>query len=91
MQELLPARQLSALELSETIDELKKLTQSAVQLMGRERVRLYGGVPGDLTLIGWSHLQNAVDSLRALNAGRRCSGGVVSARLLVGGSPTSRF
>lgn len=91
MQEVRPARQLSALELSEMMDQLKRLTRSAVQLMAQERVRLYGGVPGDSTLIGWSHLQNAVDSLRALNAGRRCSGGVVSAPLLVGGSRTSRF
>jgi hypothetical protein len=88
MIEGLPTRLPSASELSEMMDVLKKQMKSADLLMARERVRLYGGGLGDLTLTDWSHLHVAVGSLRALNAGKRCSGGVAFVSPFPGGATT---
>jgi hypothetical protein len=81
----------SAIDLTETIEELRALTGSAVLLMGQERVRLYGAVPGVLTLTDWSRLRNAVVLLRELNAGRRCSVGGDSVGRSLGGKAISQF
>jgi hypothetical protein len=88
MLEPLPLRSASCLTLTETIEELKKVTLSVVRLMERERVRRYGGVPGDLMLIDLSRLQNAVDLLRDLSVGKRCSGGGDCASHSLGGNRT---
>jgi hypothetical protein len=88
MLEPLPLRSASCLTLTETINELKKQTANVVRLMERERVRLYGGVPGALTLIDLSRLQGVVDSLRDLSAGKRCNGGVDCASHSLGGNLT---
>ena len=88
MVEGLPSRLPSAMELSEMIEQLQKQLSIAVAIMARERVRRYGGGAGDLTLTDWSHLRDAVASLRALNAGKRCSGGAVSANPFPGGVTT---
>jgi hypothetical protein len=87
----LPTQLPSALQLSETMDELKKQMKSVALLMAQERVRLYGGGPGALTLIDWSHLLVAVASLRALSVGKRCSGGGGFANPFRGGGTTSLF
>ena len=87
MQERLP----SVMELSEAMEELRALMQSVERLMARDRVRRYGGGPGALTLIDWSHLQSAVVSLRGLNAGRPCSDGDGFVARSVGGRTTSQF
>lgn len=81
----------SALELTEAMEELRALTANVVQLMARERVRLYGGELGGLTLIDWSRLRSAVASLRETSAGLRCRGGGASVGLTVGGKAISRF
>jgi hypothetical protein len=81
----------SALDLTETIEELRALSGSAVLLMAQERVRLYGGAHGVLTLTDWSRLRNAVVLLRELNAGMRCSVGAAFAAHSPGGRATSRF
>jgi hypothetical protein len=91
MIEGLPTRLPSALELSETMDQLKKLMPNLVLRMARERVRLYGGGRGDLTLTDWSRLRVVVASLRDLTAGKHSSGGVVSANPFPGGETTSPF
>jgi hypothetical protein len=91
MIEGLPTRLPSAIELSETMDVLRKQVAIAVLTMAQERVRLYGGGPGGLTLTDWSHLRVAVASLRALNAGKHCSGGDGSANPFRGGGITSLF
>jgi hypothetical protein len=91
MIEGLPTRLPSALELSETMDELKNLMKSVGLLTARERVRLYGGGRGVLTLTDWSHLRVAVASLRALTAGKPCSGGGGFANPFRGGGITSLF
>jgi len=67
---------------------VEKTDEERRSVMARERVRLYGGGPGDLTLTDWSHLHVAVASLRALNAGKRCSGGVAFVSPFLGGAIT---
>jgi hypothetical protein len=88
MLEPLPLRSASCLTLTETINELKKQTANVVRLMERERVRLYGGVPGDSMLIDLSRLQGVVASLREMSAGKRCNDGGGSVSLSLGGSRT---
>jgi hypothetical protein len=88
MIEGLPTRLPSAMQLSEAMDDLKKQMKSVDLLMARERVRLYGGGRGDLTLTDWSHLLGAVAFLRALNAGKRCSGGGAFVSPFRGGATT---
>jgi len=91
MIEGLPTRLPSVIELSEMMDVLKKQMKNVDLLMARERVRRYGGGPGDLTLTDWSHLHVAVASLRALSAGKPCSGGVASVSPFRGGETISPF
>jgi len=91
MIEGLPTRLPSVSELSEMMDALRKQMKSVDLLMARERVQRYGGGPGALTLTDWSHLHVAVASLRALSAGKRCSGGVASVSPLHGGVTTLPF
>ena len=87
----LPTRLPSVSELSEMMDFLKKQMKSAELLMVRERVQLYGGGRGALTLTDWSHLHVAAASLRALIAGKRSSVGVGSVSPFLGGGTTLPF
>jgi hypothetical protein len=68
--------------------ELSCQTQSAVRLMAVEPGLLFGAVPGALTLTGWSLLQDAVDFLRGMNAGKPCNDGAGCVSPSHGGSPT---
>lgn len=78
----------SAMELTETVEELRVLMRNVELLIARDRVRRYGGGAGALTQTDWSRLQSAADSLRGLSVGKRFSGGGASAGHFLGGGTT---